>query len=185
MGDVILTIWVSAWEMDCCQPDAVVGETWSACVLLEPAEPWWYGQSNRSTPPPEVGVVELELDVVRAAPSADGYGLARLGAVSIGVKGAEAVGPQRVRGRLWNQWHGPDPDGLEFEETAVEGVVRRVRRVPIDYQRQIADTRSFMPVGELQPIEAHSTIERRETSLSDPSNHHYHDELLVDLEVAD
>ena len=56
-------IWVAAFELECCQPDATVGEPWTASVVvLKSADPWW--AEYAAEPVPEeirtMGVVDLE-----------------------------------------------------------------------------------------------------------------------------
>jgi len=130
-----------------------------------------------------LAVVTLEVDVVRPAPAADGYGLARVGGVAIGVKGARDVGALSVQGRMLSRWHGPAPHGVELDEVACEGKVRRVRLVPVVYEQR--GEGGWSPIGQLAATDVALTSERRKFHEieTDANGHQHHDDLLVDLEV--
>ncbi len=104
------------------------------------------------------------------------------GDLRLGVKGLRGKGRRRVRGRVISDWHGPDPDGVKLEEVACQGLVRRVRLVPIEFERR--GEKSFYPVARLATIEARSTSERRLNYMDSNADRHYEDDLLVDVEVS-
>lgn len=180
---MIVPVFVSAWEMDCCQPEATVGEEWtSGCLFLIPPTPWWAREGERASAEPELGVIELDVDVVRPAGTDESMALVDAGAVRMGVKGLRGTGRRRLRGRVMSDWHAPDVEGVNLAEVAFEGLVRRVRLVPIEYERR--GDRSWFPVAELAPVDVRSTRERRHGDMSTDADRHYVDDLLVDLEVA-
>ncbi len=168
--------------MDCCQPDATVGEEWSGCLFLYPPKPWWAEDRERWGDDPELGVIELDVDVVRSARSDDAMALVDAGDLRLGVKGLRGKGRRRVRGRVMSEWHGPDPKGVKLEEVACKGVVHRVRLVPIEFERR--GEKAFYPIAQLAPVEVHSTSERRRSFMDTGADRHYEDELLVDLEIS-
>lgn len=179
---MIVPVFVSAWEMDCCQPDATVGEQWQGCLFLYPPKPWWVQEGDQWSDDPEMSVIELDVDVVRSATSDDAMALVDAGAIRLGIEGLRGKGRRRVRGRVSSEWHGPDPKGVKLEEVAAEGIVRRVRLVPIEFERR--GEKAFYPVARLSPIEVRSTSERRRNYMDSNADRHYEDELLVDLEVT-
>ncbi len=170
---MIFPVWVSAWEIGCCQPEAVVGQPWKACLFLHPP----------ASDDASLAVVTLDVDVVRPAPAADGYGLARVGGVAIGVKGARDVGALNFQGRMLSRWHGPDPHGVELDEVASEGTVRRVRLVPCVFERRGDGV--WSPIGQLAATDVGSTSGRRKFHdiETDANGHQHRDDLLVDLEI--
>jgi hypothetical protein len=179
---VLVPVFVSAWEMDCCQPDATVGEEWTGNLFFYPPKPWWLDEGGQGDADPELGVIELDVDIRRSASSEEAMALVDAGDLLLGVKGLRGKGRRRVRGRVISEWHGPDPDGVKLAEVACQGLVRRVRLVPIEFERR--GERSFYPVARLPAIDARSTSERRRNYMDANSDRHYEDDLLVDVEVS-
>lgn len=175
-------MFVSAWEMDCCQPDATVGEAWSGCLFLLPPRPWWVQRGDHWSDEPDLGVVEFDVEVVRSAMADDAMALIDAGPVRFGMEGLRGKGRRRVRGRVISEWHGPDPKGVKLEEVACEGLVRRVRLVPVEFERR--GEKAFHPTARLAPIDVRSTSERRRNYMDSSADRHYEDDLLVDLELA-
>ena len=179
---VIVPVFVSAWEIDCCQPDATVGEEWTACLFLFPARPWWAREGEQASADPQLGLVDLEVNVVRPASTDESMALVDAGAIRLGVRGLRATGSHRLQGRVVSEWHGPDPEGGQLEEVACRGVVRRVRLVPVEYEPR--GDRAWFPVAELPAVEVRSTAERRRGYADTGADRRSHDDLLVDLEVS-
>ena len=180
---MILPIWVATWELDCCQPDAVVGERWRGSVFLHPGPQWWVSEYNRQLPPEhkDLGVVELDVDVVRPTPAPEGAALARVEGVSIGVLGLQAMGKHHVRGTCIFEGH-TGPDGVALEEVECRGIVRRVRRVPLVYEPR--GRRMWVPLAQLDPIDVHSTLDREPDRVPVGGATSMQDSLLVDLELT-
>ena len=114
----------------------------------------------------ELGVFEATVELLRPAPHGRGAALVQLASrVRIAVVGFTlASGHNHVRGRLIYEGH-VGPEGVELEEVACRGMVRRVRSVPM--------------VGAASagaPLDVRSTIERRRDGFRS-------DQLLVDLEI--
>jgi len=42
--------------VDCCQPDATVGEAWNACLFLFPPKPCWASEGDQWSDEPGLGV---------------------------------------------------------------------------------------------------------------------------------
>jgi len=180
---MILPIWVATWELDCCQPDAVVGESWRASVFLHPGPPWWVSEYGRRLPPEhdELGVLEVDVDVVRPAPAPEGAALARVDGASIGVVGLQGMGKHHLRGRCIFEGH-TGPDGVALDEVECRGIVRRVRRVPLLYEPR--GKRMWVPLAQLDPIDVHSTLGRDPDRVPIRGTTSMHDSLLVDLELT-
>jgi hypothetical protein len=70
-----------------------------------------------------------------------------------------------------------------YWEIEAHGVVRRVRLVPIAYERRHG--REWYPVAELSSIEVQSTADRRRGRVIEETDMYLQDALLVDLEVID
>lgn len=165
---MILPIWVASWEIECCQPDAIVGQPWAApFVRLGPPEPWWIGYAD--TPPPadvmELGVTELEGEVAKA--STDQHpGVFRTEAFRVVVPGPLPADTRQLRGRLGFEGH--DGPGVEDQRLDISGIVRRVRGIPLVYE--VRD-RMHIPIGQDAPVDVDSTTVRG------------FPEYLVDVEV--
>jgi len=84
---------------------------------------------------------------------------------------------------MLSRWHGPDPHGVELDEVACEGTVRRVRLVPVVYEQR--GKGGWSPIGQLAATDVASTSERRKFHKiqTDATGHQHHDDLLVDMEV--
>lgn len=179
---MILPVFVANWELDCCQPEARIGEEWTGCLFLDPPTPWWVQDQNEGTSSePGFGAIEVDVDVLRMATTDEAMALVDAGPARLGVKGLRGTGRHRLRGRISSWWHGPDPEGVQLQEVACRGVVRRVRLVPVEFERR--GERSWFPVAELAPIDVRSTDERRRTYMDTDADRHHEDELLIDLEV--
>jgi hypothetical protein len=180
---VILPVWVAAWEYECCRPDAVVGETWAGSLFLRPPEPWWANGSEAVDPEILVlGVVNLDVEVVRPAPHADAAALVAVDGIRLGVVSVDVSGPtRRVRGRVVFEGH-VGPDGVELDEVECRGTVRRVRRVPL--VRKCKDG-MWVPVSRLAAVDVASTADRHSDGLppQEPDVTYVTDDLLVDVEV--
>lgn len=170
-------IWVSAVELECCQPDATVGERWTASVVgLKPPEPWWVEHSPEPVPEEvlTMGVVDLEGVAASAALHAKAA-IVDVGPGRVVVPGARS-GPLRVHGRLWLDAH----DHPEFQQVpglAWQGVVRRVRGIPLLYRPVTAYL--AIPFRQQRAVELESTTVRRDPAAAGRG----FAEFLIDLDV--
>ena len=180
---VILPVWVATWEYECCQPDASVGAAWKGSVFLHGAEPWW--ATEPSSLPPEVlqlGVVDLEVRVLRPAPGVGGAALVAADDIRLGAVGLDlSDGPQRIVGRVVFEGH-VGPGGVDLDEVECHGTVRRVRRVPL--LRENRDG-MWVPIRQLPPVDVDSTADRQRDGLppQQPGATYVTDDLLVDVEI--
>jgi hypothetical protein len=178
---VIVPIWISSWEIECCQPEASVGHEWVGPALwLRGSEPWWRKYVDAPLPPEveTLGVADLEGEVVVPAGSTDRPGVFRVGTLEILVPEARTVGRQSIRGRLHAQSHqGPTEPGFGLH---CRGVVRRVRGIPLVYElRDVVK----VPVAQGKPVELQSTGAGRPPDYL-PGVAPF-PEFLIDLEIDD
>jgi hypothetical protein len=138
---------------------------------------------GRRLPPEhdELGVLEVDVDVVRPAPAPEGAALARVDGASIGVVGLQGMGKHHLRGRCIFEGH-TGPDGVALDEVECRGIVRRVRRVPLLYEPR--GKRMWVPLAQLDPIDVHSTLGRDPDRVPIRGTTSMHDSLLVDLELT-
>lgn len=126
---LVLPIWVSGWEIDCCVAEAVVGQAWSGpSVWLGQETPWW---AEYPGPEPSdvvtVGMADFEADVITAGHSNGQPGIVRVGGLDIVVPAQTGTGRQRFRGHLSCQGHlGPKEVGFGMR---CGGTVRRIRGI--------------------------------------------------------
>lgn len=171
-------IWVSAWELECCQPNATVGERWTVSVVgLKPPEPWW----ARHAPDPVPNEV-LELGVVRLTGTTASTTLHErsrivdLGGYRVIMPGAGGGPEVEIHGRLWLDGHEhPEYQGTPGLEWA--GTVRRIRGIRLRYQP--VTVYLAIPVEQHEPVELKSTSDRDEPG---PADHGF-SEFLIDLET--
>src|SRR5436309_12628213 len=112
-----MPVWAATWEFECCQPEAVVRHAWDAALFLHQPRPWWALADAAIEPAVcDLGVVELDVDVIRPAPHPDGAALLGVGAVRLGGVGMDlSAGSHHVRGRLVFEGH-VGPDGVDLDE---------------------------------------------------------------------
>ncbi|MFN2608578.1 MAG: hypothetical protein ABR511_11920 [Acidimicrobiales bacterium] len=178
---MVLPVFAAAWELECCQPEATVGQAWSACLFLNPPVPWWTEEDDEGASESALGVMELDVDVLRGAEGDEAMALADAGPVCLGVKGLRETGRRLLCGRISSEWHGPGPEGVSLGDVECTGNVRRVRLFPIAFERR--GDRAWFPVEELSPVDVRSTGDRRRMR-TDDNDRHYRDTLLVDIEVS-
>lgn len=175
---MLLPIWVTARELDCCQPEATVGEIWHIpMVALGSADPWWAQDASEPVPTQvmSMGVVELEADVESISFTGQSS-IARVGNdARIVLPEAVTEGPTRVKGRLWLDGHEHfevrDAPGLKLS-----GKVRRIRGISLVYEP--VTVYLAIPKRQEPPIDLHSTTER-----NDPEKDYGFTEFLIDLEI--
>lgn len=170
-------IWVSAVELECCQPDATVGESWVASVVgLKPADPWWAEHSPEPVPDEvrSMGVVDLEGTAASATLHARAA-IVDVGGFRVVVPGAR-TGAVPVRGRLRLDAH----EYPEFQGVAGlqwEGVVRRISGIRLVYQP--VTVYLAIPVRQEPPVDLASTSGRKDPLMADRE----FSEFLIELEV--
>ncbi|HEX2052784.1 MAG TPA: DUF6578 domain-containing protein [Actinomycetota bacterium] len=171
-------IWVSAFELECCQPDANVGEPWEASLVgLRPPEPWWAKHSPEPVPDDvlSLGVVDLE-GTAASATLHTKAAIVDLGGYRVIVPNPVPPGPVRVHGRLWLDAHAhPELShaaGLEWR-----GTVRRIRGIHLVYQP--VTVYLAIPIRQQAAVDVLSTSDRRDPSMADRG----FAEFLIDLEV--
>lgn len=174
-----IPIWVSAWELECCQPHATVGEPWVASVVgLKPPEPWW--AEHAPDPVPQdvltLGVVTLQgVAVSRSLHTRSA--IVDLGGYRVIVPGGGASGEMPVSGRLWLDAHEhPEYRGVEGLEW--RGTVRRIRGIRLIYQP--VTVYLAIPVRQEEPVELRSTSDRKDPAMLDRG----FSEFLIDLETG-
>lgn len=174
---MLLPIWVASRELDCCQPEAAVGETWRIpMVYLSSADPWW--ANDASEPVPEnvmtMGVVELEAEVESTSFSGQSA-IASIGPARIVLPERAPEGPLSARGRLWLDAHVySDVRGAPGLE--LSGTVRRIRGIRLVYEP--VTVYLAIPKRQEAAIELSTTRER-----NDPEKDYGFAEFLIDLEV--
>lgn len=172
-------IWVSAFELECCQPDATVGEEWVASVVvLKPPEPWWaqHWPEPVSEEVLTLGVAELEgtaASVTLHSRSA----IVDVGGGRVIVPGVPSEGPAVISGRLWLDAHEhPEHQGVPGLEW--RGMVERILGIRLLY-RPVTVYRAI-PFRQEPPVELRSTSDRRDPAMIDRG----FAEFLVYLEVT-
>ncbi len=173
-----LPIWVSAFELECCQPDATVGDPWVASVVgLKPADPWWAQHSPDPVPDSvrSLGVVELEGAAASTTLHARSA-IVDLGGVRVIVPGVTGNGTVSVRGRLWLDAH-EHPEYQNVPGLEWRGIVRRIRGIRLLYQP--VTVYLAIPVRQEPPVELRSTSNRKDPAMLDRG----FSEFLIDLEV--
>ena len=139
-----LPIWISSWEIECCQPDAIVGQPWTTYPYLNlGAFPWWSDSATQPIPSEvaNLGVVTLDGTISthdeRTTITTEG--------VTLPIVGTPATTP--IIGRLIVDAHtGGDPH-------PITGTVQQI--VGIKYLRKDGE-----PTAQLPPVELHSTLDR-------------------------
>ena len=157
-----LPIWIASWEIECCQPDAIIGKTWTTYPFLNPGTlPWWAGHAT--TPIPDDVISLGTIDMPGTVTTIDDQTTITYRGITIPIHGRATTPP--IHGRLIVDAHTP-------LRNPITGRVQRVRG--IGYQR----TRSF-PVAQLRPLELRSTTPKREPT-DPPLNI---SDFLIDLQV--
>lgn len=173
-----IPIWVSAVELECCQPDATVGEPWVASVVcLKPPDPWW--AEHAPEPVPEevlrMGVVDLQGTVSSAALHSEAA-IVEVDGLRVIVPGVRGSGVVPVHGRLWLDAHEhprlQGTPGLEWR-----GVVRRVRGIRLLYRP--VTVYLAIPYHQEPAAELRSTADRDSPETAGGG----FAEFLIDLEV--
>lgn len=174
---MLLPIWVAARELDCCQPEATVGQRWHIpLVHLSSADPWWAKDASEPIPQDvmSLGVVELEAEVESTSFSGQSA-IASIGPARIVVPEAGSEGPLSAKGRLWLDAHKyPDVRGAPGLE--LSGTVRRIRGIHLVYEP--VTVYLAIPKRQAAPVELDSTTER-----NDPEKDYGFAEFLIDLEM--
>ncbi|HYN99494.1 MAG TPA: DUF6578 domain-containing protein [Actinomycetota bacterium] len=171
-------IWVSAWELECCQPDATVGERWTASLVgLKPPEPWWAQHAPQPIPDDvrSLGVVNLTGTAVSTTLH-ERSKIVDVGGYRVIVPGAPNTREIAVNGRLWLDGHEhPEYQGAAGLEWT--GVVRRIRGIRLIYQP--VTVYLAIPVRQEEPVDLTSTSDRNDPRMSDRG----FSEFLIDLET--
>lgn len=177
-GAMNVPIWVSAWELECCQPDATVGERWVASVIgLRPPEPWW--AEHAPDPIPEevrsLGVVDMEGTAASRTLHSRST-IVDIGGSRVIVPDVTGSGIVKVHGRLWLDAH-EHPEYRGTEGLVWTGVVRRIRGIRLIYQP--VTVYLAIPVRQEKPVELSSTSDRNDPAMSDRG----FSEFLIDLDL--
>jgi hypothetical protein len=178
---VLLYVWVEAWEIECCQPELTVGDTWGGDFYLRAAEPWWskYASGPVPTEVRDFGVVEFDGDVIRPARSDSDAAFVAVGAARVGVFGATASGLQHFRGRLESENHGGG--GYEIDGLNCEGTITRIRGVSYTYAPKDSNDEleaTHVPIAQNEPRDLQTTFNAAATG------GHEFGLFLIDLDVA-
>lgn len=171
-------IWVAAWELECCQPDATVGERWAASVVgLKPPEPWWAEHAPEPLPEEVLALGAVDLEGTAASVTLH----ARSAIVDVGggrviVPGARSSRVVPVHGRLWLDAH-EHPEYQGAEGLKWTGVVSRIRGIRLIYQP--VTVYLAIPVRQEAPVDLRSTSDRKDRAMADRG----FSEFLIDLET--
>jgi hypothetical protein len=152
---VIIPVWAASWELSCCQPEAKVGEEWAVPIdFVANADPWWVTDWGASATDEQrrLGLVTLTLTRVRSYDE----GETRVAAGSLRFRMLDFPGGGRTSGRLRLDAH-PTSEKISSDEVMLHGVVRRIDLVPLRYER---GDNSYVPVAQLEAIDANSTLYR-------------------------
>jgi hypothetical protein len=58
-----LPIWIDSWEIECCQPDATVRDSWATYPFVHIGSlPWWANKATKPIPPEVARLGTVELD---------------------------------------------------------------------------------------------------------------------------
>ena len=149
---MVTPIWSATWEIECCQPEAEVGYEWAVPIVFTPAsEPWWTTYGGEATDAQRsLGTLTLEPIIERT--TASGEVVATAGRLCFRMPSAP-VGP--TVGRLGVDAHSTGT--ISNDEVTIRGVVVRIELVPLRYERR---DRMYVPVEQLEPIDAPSTLDR-------------------------
>ncbi|MEX2586413.1 MAG: hypothetical protein WD602_00255 [Actinomycetota bacterium] len=174
---MLLPIWVAARELDCCQPEATVGETWRIPMVdLRSADPWWAEDASEPVPQDvmSLGVVEMQAEVESTSFGGQSA-IASVGPVRIVVPQGASEGLIPAKGRLWLDAHKySDVRGAPGLE--LSGIVRRIRGIRLVYEP--VTVYLAIPKRQEPPIDLNSTKAR-----NDPEKDYGFAELLIDLEI--
>ena len=170
----LLPVWIETWQLDCCGDDLLPGDRWSPSLLTFPDALTQTAEA--------VGWSSVDLGAISFVADATNLGeggptLLDIGNVRVGVPDLGASGRVAGAGKLIADWHAgwefPDVD-TDYEDIAVEGTVRSVRRLPIVYEtRYDGPVKTLIAIGHRAPVDVASTKERR------PG-----DDLLIELELS-
>ncbi|MEX0790587.1 MAG: DUF6578 domain-containing protein [Actinomycetota bacterium] len=170
-------IWVSAWELECCQPNATVGERWTVSPIgLKPPDPWWAEHAPGPVPDDVLALGVVTLDGTAASTTLhDRSTIVDLGGNRVIVPGGGGR-EVRLHGRLWLDGHEhPEYQGASGLEWT--GIVRRIRGIRLVYQP--VTVYLAIPVEQMKPVDLSSTSEINDPRLAD----HGFAEFLIDLEA--
>jgi hypothetical protein len=149
---VIVPIWAARWEIECCQPDATIGERWQGPLRFDPDPRPWLAREGRtaSADAEQFGLVELEVKRIAAPDST--YPLFVFGQATF--SGPADMPAGHHVGRLWLDAHSNPPHELRI----TSGIVRRVDLVPLVYEK--VGGRIFEPREQLASRTVSSTRDR-------------------------
>ena len=160
-SSITLPVMLDSWELECCQPDAVVGEPWTAFLVLGAAEPGWLEYATDPVPDSvrDFGVVEFVGTVLRPAPRAEHAGLVATGPVRVAVVDVRGD-QQRFRGVLQHEVHG-QVEGVLSTENECTGIVRRIQGIAFRREEKLWDGEpASVPVAQEPPVDLESTATR-------------------------
>jgi hypothetical protein len=159
-----LPVWVSTWEFECCQPDAAVGEPWTAYLFLREGDPWWieYATTPVADNVLAFGRVAFDGVVLRPASGPNGAALVAHGPVRLAVPGTTDATSTRFEGVIEHEGHGGgDADGIGDYDVECTGIVRAVHGIAHQYEPRLLDEgEGMVPVGQAPPIACESTRDR-------------------------
>jgi hypothetical protein len=171
-------IWVSAWELECCQPNATVGDRWTISLVgLKPPEPWWAVHVPDPIPDEvrELGVVRL-WGTTASTTLHERSTIVDLGGYRVIMPGSGSGPEVELHGRLWLDGH-EHPEYQGTPGLQWTGTVRRIRGIRLRYQP--VTVYLAIPVEQYEPVELRSTSDRHEPELADRA----FSEFLIDLET--
>ena len=171
-------IWVPATELECCQPDATVGEPWTASVVaLKEPQPWWVKHSPEPVSDEVLSMGVVEVEGTAASSTMRGRSsIVHVGGLRVILPGERVNGTVRRRGRLWLEVHGhPELQGVPGLQW--NGTVRGISGIRLEYRP--VTVYLAIPVRQEPPVRLVSTSDRRDPAMLDRG----FSEFLIDLEV--
>lgn len=172
---MLVPVFAASWEIECCQPEAEIGEQWDVPVSFRAEVDPWYVTEFGAAASDEViarGRVTLDIEVVRTIGD---YVVATDGRVYFLMQSADVA--QNLTGRLWLDAH-REPDATEAQ---IHGVVKMVELIPLCYRPR--EEREFVPAEAGEPITVSSSAERYQRADLTPGVGMLSHEVLVWLEV--
>lgn len=173
---IVLPLWAATWELECCYPEASVGERWEAPVTLRPeTDPWWV--SDHATEEQRtMGLVTLEPDLIHRD---NGGCMVEWNSLRFRIEEPPRSSP--ITGRLYLDAHAEFGD-IDPAEVTIQGVVERMEMIPIRHREW--EERFFVPAEQLPAIDVTSTLERDRLQTRGGSEGWIMPELLIWLKIG-
>ena len=154
-----LPIWIASWEIECCQPDAIVGTSWTTYPFVNiGSQPWWAEHATQPIPAEiaELGTITLTGTI---ATHGDRATITSRG-LTLPIHGAAPKPPFVARLIV---------DAHTDKTFPVTGIVERV--LGINYQRKDSWRIAQLPATEIRSTSGlHNTFDEYLVTLRTPEN---------------